>query len=170
MYQGQKQLTAFGLLLLLAIPLFFTVGIIVKQKIIQQQQQERLESESLQTITISTENLHWIKPQKEALVDGKLFDVRSFKKEEDHISLTGFFDSREDKLVQNIKDLVHQKNRSEGPFSELALKFLLVPVYSEPTSFSLHESWQIVDRQFSTYSEVVVTGFGPATIHPPEYC
>ena len=170
MYQAQKKITAFGLLLLTEIPLFFSVGIIVKQKVLQYQRNERLETEYLQTITVSAKDFHWIKPQKEALLDGKLFDVKSFKIEGNKISLTGFFDSKEDNLVQNIKDLVHQKNRSDGPFSELALKFLLSPLYSEPTFFSLQDSWRIVARQFSTYTEVAVIGFGPATTHPPEYC
>ena len=170
MFRGQKKITAFGLLLLIAIPLFFSVGIIVKQKVLQYQRNERLDTEFLQTITVSAENLYWIKPQKEALLDGKLFDVKSFKTDGDQISLTGFFDSKEDKLVQNIKYLVHQKNKSNSPFSELAIKFLLAPVYNEPTIFSFQDYWRIVARQFSTFTEEVVIGFGPATTHPPEYC
>ena len=171
MYQAHRKITASGLLLLLAIPLFFTVGIIVKQKIIRYQRDKRLDTELLQTVTVSVENLLWIKPRKEILLDGKLFDVKSFKTEGNKISLTGFFDSEEDELVENIKDLVHQKNRSDAPFSQMALKFLLAPVYSDPSIFSFQDSWRIITRQFSTCrKEMAVTGFGLAPIHPPEYC
>ena len=79
MDQGFKKISVFGLVLLIALPLVFTVVILVKQKIIQFQRNVRFDKEILQTVVVPTENIYWVKPGKEILLDGKLFDVKSFK-------------------------------------------------------------------------------------------
>ena len=164
-----KKITALGLLLLLAIPVFFSLATLVKQKIIQLQRTDRLENELLKTISISAEKLCWIKLGKEVLVDGKLFDVKSFKTSGTNILLTCFFDEKEDNLVKQINNLIGQKKESSSPFSQLAVKFLFAPVYNEPGSFSIQNPWHIIARQFSTYTEVVSTGYHPAFTPPPEF-
>ena len=61
MYQAHRKITASGLLLLLAIPLFFTVSIIVKQKIIRYQREERLEilTQRMKEMHVPVEELWW---------------------------------------------------------------------------------------------------------------
>lgn len=171
MYRDLKKVTASGLLLLMAVPLFFTVAVIIKQKVIQFQRQERLEKELLQTITVSTEKIQWAKPGKEAIIDGKLFDVKSFDIDLEKISLTGFFDIREDEVVQDIKDLVQQKNESGNPFRNVSfVKFFFAPVYSQINPHSFLSPWHIIDTRIYIYTEIIPEIFHSADTPPPKYC
>jgi len=158
------------MLLLIALPLFFAIGILVKQKIIQLQRRARFETENIETITIAAEKLHWIKHGKEALVDGKLFDVESFRSAGVKISLTGFFDNKEDELVNQIKDLTEQKRENDNPLTRLAVKLLFTPVYTEPAPTSFQNFCSIIARDFYSYSELTSPGFHPLDIPPPRYC
>ncbi|HEX2682290.1 MAG TPA: hypothetical protein VHL77_00055, partial [Ferruginibacter sp.] len=74
-----KNITALGLLLLVALPLILSVGIFVKQKIVQFQRTERFKTEHLQTISLAAEKIFWVKRGKEILLHGKLFDVKSYR-------------------------------------------------------------------------------------------
>lgn len=161
-------MTALGLLLLVAIPLFFTIGMMVSQKIIQVHSRERLERETLQTISIPSQQVYWVKQGKEILVDGKLFDVKSFSQQADKIIFTGVFDGKENRLVKHIKELTEQKKGADSPFTQLAVKFLFSPVYCESDNFSIQNSWKISAMQFSAYTEQVLTGFYPADTPPPK--
>ena len=75
----KKQLTAFGLLLLVALPVVLSVCTFVNQKMLHYQRQERFETEQTQTVVIAAENISWIQDGKEVMINGKLFDVESIK-------------------------------------------------------------------------------------------
>jgi hypothetical protein len=166
----QNKITALGMLLLIALPLIFSVGIMVKQKAIQWQRKERFETENIETIIITAEKLHWINPGKEAIVEGRLFDVESFRPAGKNISLTGFFDGKEDELVKQIKDLTEQKKDNDNPLTRFAVKLLFIPVYTEPASTSFQQCWHTVGRDFYSYSELILPGFHPLDIPPPKQC
>ena len=72
----KRQTTALGLLLLAALPVLISVGFFVKQSIIHRQREKRFEQEILQTITVSSKEVIWLKAGKEILHDGKMFDVK----------------------------------------------------------------------------------------------
>lgn len=170
MHNTGKKITALGFLLLAVMPLFFSVGILLKQKIIHFQRKERLEREAIETITISSEKIYWIKPGKEILVDGKFFDVKSFVSEGKTVSLTGFFDDKEDNLVKHMKDFYQDKSRPGNSFAIIAVKFLFTPVYNEPCNLFIENPWHIIPSGFSAYTEVILTGFSPDFTPPPEHC
>lgn len=165
-----KNITALGLLLLLAIPLIFSITLVIKQKVLQYQRGERFETEELQTIKISPEKLYWIKAEKEILVDGKMFDVKSYHKDGDKIILTGFFDHKEEKIVSHIKALLHQKDKPIDPFGSAMVKFLMLPLYHETPAFSFHDSWQIIASQFLNYTELIHSISYDAVSPPPRHC
>jgi len=165
-----KNIAALGLLLLLAIPLIFSITVVIKQKVLQYQRRARFETEILQTIKISPEKFHWIKPEKEILVDGKMFDVKSYHKEGDKISVTGFFDHKEEKMVNHMNTLLHQKDKPTDPYGHAMVKFLMAPLFHEPAGFSICDSWKIIAQQFSTYTEPIHTVSYDAVAPPPKHC
>ena len=91
MYLTKKIITASFLLLLLAIPVLFSVTILLHQKILHYQREERMSKEMLLTITVSSHDIFWVKKGKEILFDGKLFDVKSYLFP-GPFGLTGFYD------------------------------------------------------------------------------
>lgn len=170
MRPAKKQIMTLILLLLTAFPLFLSVGLVIKQKIIQFHREERFESEFLQTITVSAEKIFWIKPGKEILANGKLFDVESFKISGSTITLTGFFDGKEEKLVKDIGDINQQKKDSKSPLNHLAIKFLFYPKYNHVNNFLIHNNWQIIAGHYPVYTEAISWLSHPITSPPPKYC
>lgn len=166
----QRKVTALGLLLLVAMPLFFSAGLMVKQKALRIQRRARLEREVLETITLRADKVHWIKPGKEILVDGKMFDVKSYRSLNGKISFTGFFDKEEDKLIGRINQLTEQKKEDKSPLTQFAVKLLFAPVYTEPVPLSVQDPWHAITRHFVTYSEEILPGFHPLHIPPPKHC
>lgn len=167
MFLNQKKITAWGLLLLVAIPLFFSVSVLVKQNILHYQRNKKFDKEPLLTITVSTENIYWVKPGKEILFNGKLFDVKSFKTEGNSISLTGFFDHKEDKLVQQIVKLAQQENQSNNPFSYSTIKFLFFPVYISQPEITYEGCWKFISQQHYPFDEKIPAAPNHSLIHPP---
>ena len=164
----KKQFTAFALLLLVALPVFLSVGIFIKQQLVQQQRTQRFKTELLETFTIKAEKVDWVEVGKEIRVDGKLFDVESFKVSGANIIFTGFFDGKEDKLVQQIVKLEKQKNQSENPLGQSVIKFLFFSVYYGLNNFTIDGgNWQLVSQQYQPFFEIIPDAHIHPPIHPP---
>lgn len=163
----KRPITAFMLLLLLAVPLLFSVVILVKQQIAQHQRNEKFSKEILQTVTVSSSEIYWVKREKEILLNGKLFDVKSYSKNGNSISLTGFFDHKEDKLVQQIVRLALQKDHTGNPLSEPAIKFLFFPAYATQHETSSEICWQFISQQYHRFIEMIPIAPDRLPTHPP---
>ena len=100
------------MLLVASIPFAFIVTLQAKQQFIRYEIMERLEQQSLHTIILSKNDVHWIKNKKEILVDGKMFDVKSFIVENGHYKFTGLFDEEETAIAEMIE--TGFKNDSES--------------------------------------------------------
>jgi len=159
-----------GLLLVMAIPLCFCAGILLKQKILQLKRKARFETEMMQTISVLPNQLHWVKKGKEAKVDGKLFDVESFSVSNNKIILTGFFDHKEESLEEQLRELAEEHNDASSPFHTLSItKIIFAPVYSEPGYQSVQCPWQVIQRPLYAYSEIVPHLPRSAETPPPKY-
>ena len=166
----KRQTTALGLLLLAALPVLISVGFSVKQSIIHRQREKRFEQEILQTITVSSKEVIWLKAGKEILHDGKMFDVKSFKNNGTNLELTGFYDQKEDKLVKEIKGFVQQKEDSGSKANYLVVKFLFSPKYNDVSIFTIENNWQLIKRQFPVYAEINIEASYPTAAPPPKAC
>lgn len=155
------------LLLIWAIPLFYSVSVLVKQQIVQSQRNEKFSKEKLQTITVSSSAIFWVKPGKEILYQGKLFDVKSYITKDGNISLTGFFDHKEDKLVQQIVKLAMQKNKSDHPLNQQVIEFLFFQAFIIQHDLCSDISWKSVSRQYHRFDEWIPTAPCRLPIQPP---
>lgn len=164
MYGAFRKITAFAFALLIALPLVFIGGMLVKQKIIRFQREERMERELLQTITVATEKIHWIKQGKEILLEGRMFDVKNFRQESGSYTLTGFFDDEEDTLHGQMKNITGEK---KDAFITAVFNFLQIPVYHEPEVQPASVNQELLTKQYSTYAEKPVAVTAAEIIHPP---
>ena len=165
MLQGFRKISAIGLVLLIAMPLVFTLSILVEQKFIQFHRQERLETEQLQTITVASENIHWVKKGKEILLAGKLFDIKHSEKKNGKLILTGFFDKEEDDLYDQLNKIAKGKNKP-SPFTTV-ISFLLTPYHNEPASGYLQINWQLLSKEYFSYTEKIPSFPVSDITHPP---
>lgn len=157
MYQVTKKISASGLLLLVAMPLFFSVFFVVRQKMIQEEAIEKLEAANLQTITLPIADVHWVKADKEVVIKGRLFDVRSFSQSHGQISLTGLYDTKENDLVRHLSGMVKRGHDDGSGLASLTIKFLFFPVFNEHLATAFPNNWTIVNRPYAAYVDPVAS-------------
>jgi hypothetical protein len=162
-----KKILTIALLLIVAVPLFFAVTYVFQQKHIQNQMKEKLEQASLQNVNIPVNALTWVKKNKEALINGKLFDVKEIFISGNTITLKGLFDDAEDQLTAKMRDMIRHK-KDAGPISGQATCIFL-PLYSENPDFSLQTNFSIVTFNFCSYRSYTSEGHYFTAAPPPKF-
>ena len=125
-----KKIAAGAMLLLVSVPLFFTVVFLLKQHLVQHRMFEKIEQGCVSTYSFSTGDLQWIKKGKELLIKGKLFDVKTYTIASDSTTVTGLFDEEEELLKINYLQITNSKNESPTPLQLLLLKSFFSPAYT----------------------------------------
>lgn len=168
MPDGRNKISALGLILLLAIPLLFSVFLAVQQKLLHFNSQLKFNTEFVQTITLSKENIHWVKKDKELLIDGKYFDVKSIKQDGEKLLFTGYFDHKEDKLVNKIKNLIHRDQESDLVFGNSGFKFAFFPAYDDCVRLQANLIWKSISKPNCGYTVSIPEAPSFVVIEPPE--
>jgi len=123
----RRKIAAFALLLPVITPLLFAGIFQVLQNRIQHEMKERLEKDILHSTTLIKKNIRWAKNKKEAIIDGKYFDVKSFTDNKDGtITLTGLFDDEETTLTQQLQQNTQQQNNEAARLVVQALQLNIV--------------------------------------------
>jgi hypothetical protein len=120
----RKKIFTAGLLLLLSVPVFFSISLFIAKEINAHLVKEQLEKQALQTITVPMAGLIWLKKGKEALINGKLFDVKTYAVSGSKLLLKGLYDETEDNICKQIKELEKHEKNTSAPFQSLLIKLL----------------------------------------------
>lgn len=131
-----KKISAFYLLFAALIPFAFILFLQIKQQVVRHQMKESLERKLLQIISIPEKNVHWIKAGKEILVEGKMFDVKSFYIVNGKYIFTGLYDHEETALVNQLKEN-WKRNNVPGNKMLTNLFQLLQLVYPNENTYQL---------------------------------
>ncbi|MGB4842990.1 MAG: hypothetical protein WBP16_00850 [Ferruginibacter sp.] len=167
MLQLRNKIIAFAFLLIVAVPVFLSLKFILEQSLIQQEVEEKMEKEALISVSIPAAELVWVKKGKEILLDGKFFDVKSMTAENGQITLIGYFDEKETELVEKYKNTT-DKNSSNNPLSQLALKFLLTPVFNSHSETAYEAGWKTVSTLYYSFDTILPESPSLALIQPPQ--
>lgn len=167
MPQLRNKITAFVFLLIVALPVFLSLQFILEQKLIQEEVEEKMEKAALISVSIPVTELVWVKRGKEVLLNGRLFDIKSFNIENNQITLTGCFDDKETELVEQHKNTT-EKNSGSNTLSQLALKFLLSPVSDAYAEMTFAAYWQSVSNHYYSFTSMLPETPGRALIQPPQ--
>lgn len=162
-----KKILAFVLLLIVATPIFFFTGFLIKQKMIQHEMKEKLESSFLQTITVNLTDIKWVKKNKEVIIGDRFFDVKSYTIENDKIILTGLYDEAEKKLQKDFAGMLHQKKNETAPLEQLILKFIFTAAIKKNTIAQDLPCNNKIKVIYLTYNEAAVTLSQSVTTPPP---
>jgi hypothetical protein len=161
-----KKIWTFVLLLLVAAPIFFYAGFSIKQKIIQHQMHELLEGSYLQTISVDSSKVIWLNAHSEALVDGRMFDVKSYNIKNGITTLTGLYDAAEHKLNNDFLSLLKSKKKESAPIEQLLLKFIFTAgLLKHPFEISFVEINNL--PIYFDYNENSVAQYLPINNPPP---
>jgi hypothetical protein len=130
MHSLRKNITALVLLAVMSAPLLISVCQLVQQQYIQHQMEKQLEMAALETFTISANELHWVKQNREILLNGHFFDVKSITKSGNSFIVKGLFDHKETAIAKKIEQQAGDNNKNSG-HTKTALQFLLLTVFCE---------------------------------------
>ncbi len=96
-------------------PLLFILFTSIKQQEIRYSMKRQLESKMLHTITLAKKEVNWLKEGKEILINGRMFDVKSFQPAGNgKISFTGLYDDDETALVNKVGKNQQNENNAGG--------------------------------------------------------
>ncbi len=123
-----KTILATIFLVLTIIPVIVFVFTQVQKHAIYNEMKEKLEHENLQTISIASNKIQWLHGQKEAMINGEMFDVKSFTQSNGITTLIGLFDSKEKEL--NKKTIAFTKEKQQQS-SSTATSFMFIVFYDD---------------------------------------
>lgn len=120
-----KKITALLFTLLGFAPLLFIIFTSIKQQEIRHNMKRQLEIKMLHTITLAKNDVYWLKEGKEILINGRMFDVKSFQPAGNgKINFTGLYDDDETALINKVKE--NQQNDTDTGGKLLAQLFQLL--------------------------------------------
>jgi len=106
-----KKIAAAFLLVLMLAPVSYIFIFRAKQQAIHHRMKERLEEKMLHTVIIAANKIHWIRPGKEIMVEGRMFDIRqSNLLSGGSVQFKGLFDDEETKLAKQLQQQQQQDN------------------------------------------------------------
>jgi len=156
------------MVLALAAPLLFSILFLIKQRSVQIDMRDKLEKISLQTISVEANRIVWINKNKEMMVDGKLFDIKSAEIKGNTIIFRGLFDKDEDAIKNMLTSLAGQNHKDTRSQETSLLLLLLSPLYNkeETTSFAFIK--KSINKKFPSYTERIPVAPMYTILRPPK--
>lgn len=109
-----RKIAAVLLLVLILAPMSYTFIFRAKQQAIHHSMKERLEEKMLHTIIVAANNIHWVRPGKEIMTEGRMFDIKQTTPLPDGtVQFKGLFDDEETLLTRQLQQK-QQEDNSKG--------------------------------------------------------
>ncbi len=132
---------------------------------IEHEMLEKLEEGSLETLTLKEGSFHWYKKGKEIMVNGRLFDVKRIKKQEDKILITGLYDEKEDELNLTLLKLLDTRKQSSK--QQVIIKILTQQLFIQEFVVRSATQYSFRASRFQPFEEKLVKLSMPTLDHPP---
>lgn len=125
--------------------------------------EKKLTQESLQTITLEASAVIWLKINKEILINGEPFDVKTITRSGSQITFSGLFDLKEKELKKKLEAYHHSKDRT-GSTGRTLLLLLFANYYqvaepinlNAPVHVNKEKEWQkYQDKIHNLYLEIL---------------
>ena len=91
----------------------FSGGLQAFQQYIKYTATERLESEELVTITVPVSKVQWMEEGREIMVDGKMFDIKTYSEKDAVFTATGVYDDKETAVMELLN---HFNDKQQNNF------------------------------------------------------
>lgn len=169
MHSTVKKITSLLALLLVAIPLIFSIFSVVKLAIIRYQASAALESEQLKVIRVTENDIKWVVPGKEILIRGNLFDVNSWHRTKDGYELTGLYDEQEDNFQAHVAKILHQKPQGNSTTNTVLVTLMFQTLFTEKNAaFQNHMAVILLKKSQYNFTESLVSANSDILIPPPK--
>lgn len=162
----KKNTIIFFLLFLVTMPLFFTVYTTIEKTIIEQQMEEKLEQENLQTVILDAAAVIWLKKNKEILINGEPFDIKKITLNGNKIMVAGLFDIEEKELKKKLQE--YNNNNDNAAPTNHSLLILFFIACQHPTEINFDTAFFITTKQsWKNYQDSICNLSCEITTPPP---
>jgi len=127
----KNKIIALILLFVVVIQLLLSPFYILKKLLLEVRMEYEMEQGAIQKISIDIEKVQWIKKDKEILIAGKFFDIKSYTIINNTFEATGIFDEEENKLHEAYLNLLDQRKDQSSPYQSILLKFIFNTIINE---------------------------------------
>lgn len=137
MNQLAKKISILILLAVLLAPLCYPLVFKIRQHAIRQRMKEKLAKEILVHIDLPASDIIWVKPGKEIVVNGRMFDIHSLKYSNDGIvHITGLYDEEETVLKRNLRETQKKNDTQKNKqLTQLLQQILAIPSSLPATAY-----------------------------------
>lgn len=163
---SKKKIVAFVFVIITLCPVIAFYTLSICKKIVQHQMEEKIERSLLQTIVAKKGSFTWIKMNKEILINGKMFDVKSYNTNVEETTFKGLYDEDEKKIVQDINELSSEKNEPLQPTLQL-LKVLLATYTIEGSDYPNNVIFKEIKNEYFNYDELLAFHHTSIFLPPP---
>lgn len=161
-----KKLTSLFFILPGFAPLLFIIIFTVKQQAIRHRMKERMENQSLHSITLANNEIDWVKKGKEIRVNGKMFDIKSITCKNGLITFYGLYDE-EETILKTVFETGCKKNMTAEYMLLGQLFQCLQGVYFPPPVNNLFLSMKQL-HEYSLNTPKIKSRFKTILTPPPQ--
>ena len=164
----RSKFSAILLLGVTLVPLLFMAVSLLHQQWNRWEMTEKMEHAQLIELAIQDTAVHWVKPGKELLVNGKLFDVKTVAHQNGVTHFTGLYDHEETAIIAHIRNQMHKE---QGTQRVQATLFCYLLLGGDPTQLQ-HDF--ICYQEITSRPQILDEGFlippALARMTPPPQC
>jgi hypothetical protein len=88
---------------LVTMPQLFIVLLLGFQVYVRHRLEERFEQQKAVNLVLAESDLIWVKPGREILVNGEMFDIKTIRYAKGQAQITGIFDQEETEIMRLLK-------------------------------------------------------------------
>lgn len=171
MKNNRQLLITLFLLITISMPPLLFVYYQANQAFVRFEMEEELEKSKLQTIRIPVNEVSWYKKNRELLVDGKLFDVKTQTELQGVIEFTGLFDEQETAIALQLDALRHQHADGGDDAGSISAKYASIFLYKEHHHQSRFQPFLIrLTHNIRFRNHRWISPALPILTPPPRYC
>lgn len=137
-----------------------------QQKNIRQQMKKRLETEiGLVKLQIPTDSIYWVRPGKEIVYQGRMFDIKTLEVAGNISFIAGLYDEEEQWLH---KKLAQQLGKEQNAQNQKLIKLIhLFSAFADVKSFQSNRYEYQFSQHYYPYSPLLQKGFRQLITPPP---
>ena len=108
----KRKTIAFALAAFVLLPLFLSGGLQLFQSFLKQRASHRLDHEVLSQVKVPVQTVKWIEEDREVMIDGKMFDLKSWSQDEHTFLAIGVWDEKETQVMEWLNHFNDQQQNN----------------------------------------------------------
>lgn len=160
---NKRKTIAIAVAAFILLPLFFSGGLQLFQVYLKQRAIHKLETETLTQVKVPLEQVKWMEAGREVMINGKMFDLKTYAEADGFFTATGVWDEKETQVMEWLNHFNDQQQTG------LVIRLLLLSQSLLLIYYLLqHISWyRWLRNTFSDFDVRITHPFQPVQAQPP---